>query len=115
MTSQLSRALGVIGAFCEGVGVQEVRLVQCDASVTGDEVVAVENLDRYQIRGYGGSDMSPALWHLAADPEVEAAIVITDGDIGYPRAAMPYPVLWALTQNNPGFRPPYGQVIDLTP
>lgn len=40
--------------------------------------------------------------------------MLTDGGIGYPRAPMPYLVLWALTLANAGFRPPYGQVIDLT-
>jgi hypothetical protein len=59
--------------------------------------------------------MSPALWHLAADPEVEAVIVITDGDIAYPDEAMPYAVLWVLTAADESFEPPYGQVISLAP
>jgi predicted metal-dependent peptidase len=113
MSNQIGRALGAIASFCEGVGVQEVRVVQCDEAVTGDEIIAVERLEHYAIRGYGGSDMSPALRHLASDPEVEAAIVITDGDIHYPNEAMPYAVLWVLTAADPAFKPSYGQVIDL--
>lgn len=115
MGRAIGRALGVIASFCEAAGVQDVRVVQCDERVMSDEVVAVDNLARYEIRGFGGSDMSPALWRLAADAEVEAAIVITDGDIGYPESPMPYPVLWVLTQDADWFEPPYGQVIDLTP
>jgi hypothetical protein len=38
-----------------------------------------------------------------------------DGDIAYPDEAMPYAVLWVLTATDASFRPPYGQVIDLTP
>jgi hypothetical protein len=51
--------------------------------------------------------------HLAGDPEVEAVIVLTDGDIAYPGEPMPYAVLWALTSPNDYFKPPYGQVIEL--
>lgn len=57
--------------------------------------------------------MSPAMWHLARDPEVEAAIVLTDGDIDYPNRPMPYEVLWVLTRQNRYFKPNYAQVIIL--
>ena len=115
MGQTLGRALGVIASFCAGAGVNEVRVVQCDEQVTSDEVVTVDGLERYPVRGFGGSDMSPALWHLASDPQVEAAIVITDGDVAYPETPMPYPVLWVLTENADRFTPPYGQVTALTP
>jgi predicted metal-dependent peptidase len=115
MADELGRALGAIAAFCEGASVDSVRVVQCDVEVTSDEIVAPATLEQYQISGFGGSDMSPALWHLAADPEVTAAIVITDGDIDYPSAPMPYDVLWVLTDVADGFEPPYGQVIVLAP
>lgn len=115
MTDELGRALGVIGSFCEGAGVESVRVIQCDVEVTRDEVVTPAELERYTIDGFGGSDMSPALLHLAADPEVEAAIVISDGAIDYPETPMPYAVLWVLTEDADWFEPSYGQVIALTP
>jgi hypothetical protein len=51
---------------------------------------------------------------LARDPELSAAIVITDGYIDYPQSAMPYAVLWAVTHQSE-FAPPYGQVLQLPP
>ena len=44
-------------------------------------------LATYRVSGYGGSDLTPALRALADDPRVTAAIVLTDGDIAYPRGA----------------------------
>lgn len=109
-TGILPRCLGIIGDFCTGMNIPEVRLLQCDTQVTTDEWVYATELDRYEIKGYGGSDMSPAMERLAADPEVERAIVLTDGIIHYPRQTMPYEVLWVLTSGYL-FKPPYGQVI----
>jgi predicted metal-dependent peptidase len=113
MARDLARLLGTIGAFCEGAGVGEVRLLQCDAEVTRDERVPPEALQRFELAGFGGSDLSAALNRLADDPEVEAAVVITDGEIDYPAEPMPYAVLWALTAPADDFDPPYGRVIVL--
>jgi predicted metal-dependent peptidase len=82
--------------------------LQCDTRVTHDDWVDPEELARYPIAGGGGSDMSPEMRHLAGDPEVEAVLVITDGDISCPSETPPYVVLWALTQES-SFDPGYGQ------
>lgn len=111
MVSEQQRVLGAIASFCESVNVSLVRILQCDAEVTRDELVEVETLRRFTVAGFGGSDMSPAMWRLALDPEVDAAIVITDGYIAYPADPMPYAVLWAVTQ--PYFQPPYGRVVPI--
>jgi predicted metal-dependent peptidase len=113
MTNELPRALGAIGEFCDAAGVEQVRLVQCDAAVTSDETVTPFELGEREIAGYGGSDLSPAMLRLAEDPEVRAAVVITDGDIAYPQAAMPYEVLWVTTAAS-AFRPPYGRVVAMS-
>lgn len=117
MSDEIPRALGAIADFCEGAGVDQVHLLQCDTEVSRDEQVTPQELSSYPISGYGGSDMAPAMLHLADDPEVEAAIVLTDGGISYPDAPMPYQVLWVLpSSTDPGsFTPSYGQVIRLTP
>jgi predicted metal-dependent peptidase len=115
MADELAPALGVIASFCESVGVEQVRILQCDTAVERDELVDVDRLAHFAISGFGGSNLSPALEWLAHDPEVEAAVVLTDGAILYPRAPMPYLLLWVLTSKNDGFRPPYGQVIELQP
>ena len=114
MINDLSLALGVIGAFCENAGVGEIHLLQCDVDVTVDEWIAPEELEHYEVRGLGGSDMSPALHRLAEDPSVEAAIVITDGYIVYPTEPLPYEVLWAIIDVwDYEFAPPYGIVVQI--
>jgi len=112
MTQELPRALGAIADFCDAVAVDAVRLVQCDSVVTGDDLVEPAELSEREISGFGGSDLSPAMQHLAADPQVRATIVFTDGDIAYPAERMPYDVLWVVTPpGSAGFAPPYGQVV----
>ncbi len=112
MVGDLPRVLGVLAAFCENVHVTQIHVLQCDTRVTHDDWVDPEELARYPIAGGGGSDMSPAMHHLAADPEVEAVLVLTDGDISYPVDPPPYRVLWALTADS-SFDPGYGQILVL--
>lgn len=112
MTEDIPRALGAIADFCEKVAVDEIRLMQCDAAVTNDEMLSPEALASYQVTGFGGSDLSPALRLLAEDARVTAAIVITDGDIAYPPEEMPYDVLWVVTPGvTRNFNPPYGRIV----
>ena len=115
MSEEIPLALGAIADFCDATGVDEIRLLQCDTVVTSDEVLSPSELADYRISGYGGSDLTPALLTLAEDPRVTAAVVITDGDIGYPREPVPYAVLWALPRSSASFQPPYGRVIAMHP
>jgi predicted metal-dependent peptidase len=117
MTDALPAALGAIGECCEALGVDALRLVQCDAAVTADDTILPQDLARRRIDGYGGSDLSPALRHLAADPFVRAVVVITDGDVAYPDEPMPFELLWLLPPAQPpvDFRPRQGRVLHLTP
>jgi predicted metal-dependent peptidase len=67
------------------------------------------------VAGFGGSDLTPAMLRLAEDPRVTACLVVTDGDIAYPPAGMPYAVLWVLTGPAPShFCPSYGHVLTIT-
>ena len=114
MTDDIPRVLGAIADFCDALAVDDIRLVQCDTAVTSDEMLSPGELAGYQVRGYGGSDLTPAMLRLADDPRVTACLVITDGDIGYPPREMPYDTLWVLpASGNPGFRPPYGHVLTM--
>jgi predicted metal-dependent peptidase len=114
MTDEIPRALGAIADFCDALAVDQIRLVQCDTAVTSDRFLTPEELARYEITGYGGSDLSPALRHLADDVRVEAVIVLTDGEIAYPPEEMPYSVLWVLPAlGSSRFHPPYGAVIGM--
>jgi predicted metal-dependent peptidase len=113
MSNEIPFALGAIADFCDMTAVDEIRLVQCDTVVTSDELLSPGELADYQVSGYGGSDLTPALLALAEDPRVTAAVVITDGDIAYPGEPVPYAVLWALPRAGTAFQPPYGQVITM--
>lgn len=116
MVSDLPKVLGALASFCETAGVSDVHLLQCDTVVTTDEWVPVESLDNYQVHGFGGSDMSPAMFKLADDPEVTAVVVLTDGYIEYPAAEPPYRVLWIVVTNSESdciHTFPYGDAIRL--
>ena len=112
MSSELAACLGAIAKFCEATGVYEVHILQCDTEVTVDEWIDIVQLANYRIAGYGGSDMSPAMVRLRNDPEVSAVVVITDGDINYPKQMAGCEVLWAITDHGK-FNPPYGTVLHL--
>ena len=115
MSDEIPRALGAIADFCDAVGVDQVRLVQCDTAVTADDSVDPVQLENFAVTGYGGSDLSSAMEQLAGDAAVRSAIVITDGEIDYPHVAPPYSVLWVLPQDpqnrNAPFDPPYGRIV----
>jgi predicted metal-dependent peptidase len=113
MTEEIPRALGAIADFCEAVAVDQIRLLQCDVAVTSDEQLSPTELAHYQVTGYGGSDLSPAMELLAADPQVRAAAIITDGDIQYPPDPMPFAVLWVVPPGGSAFHPSYGRVVTM--
>jgi predicted metal-dependent peptidase len=112
MTSEIPRALGAIAEFCDALAVDHIRMIQCDSEVTSDEVLSPAELAEYEVSGFGGSNLSPAMLALAADPHVTAAAIVTDGEIEYPSWTMPYRVLWILPTRG-SFCPPYGAVISI--
>jgi predicted metal-dependent peptidase len=112
MTEEIPRALGAIAEFCEAMGVECVRVVQCDTEITADAVVTPDELATFEVSGFGGSDLTPAMLAFADDPRVTAAVIVTDGEIEYPREEMPYRVLWVLPARG-GFSPPYGAVVGM--
>lgn len=115
MVESLGRALGALADACDALGIDQVRLVQCDAAVTGDALLDPADLARRRLEGWGGSDMGPALQHLAADPTVRAAVVLTDGEIQVPDGRVPYELAWLLPPGaSPSFSPPQGRVIRLS-
>jgi predicted metal-dependent peptidase len=112
MVEEIPRALGAIADFCEAVAVDQVRLLQCDVTVTSDETLSPTELAQYRVSGFGGSDLTPAMELLAADPQVRAAAIITDGDVQLPAEPMPYGVLWVLPPaHSAGFEPGYGRIV----
>jgi len=113
MGDEVPRALGAIADFCDMAGVDEIRVIQCDTTVTSDETLSPSALADYEISGYGGSDLTSAITALAEDARVTAAVIITDGEIFYPQESPPYAVLWALPKASASFQPPYGRIVTL--
>jgi predicted metal-dependent peptidase len=114
MAEEIPRALGAIADFCESVAVDQIRVLQCDVSVTSDETLSPMELTDYTVTGYGGSDLTPAMERLAADPQTRAAAIITDGEIQFPPEPMPYAVLWVLPPGRAAaFHPGYGRVVEM--
>jgi len=111
MVDTLPHILGLLASFCEGAGVTQVHVLQCDVGVTADEWLDPEGLLSYKVTGFGGSDMSPAMLQLADDPEVAAVLVLTDGYIEFPAEEPPYAVLWGLVNGWSNFNPAYGSVV----
>ncbi|MBQ2621665.1 MAG: hypothetical protein IJF84_10045 [Thermoguttaceae bacterium] len=110
MTSSLRSALGAIDNFCQNNNVETIHILQCDVGVTADEWLEVGTLEHFEAKGFGGSDMTPAMLKLAEDPDVTAVIVLTDGYIGYPEQEPPYETLWAIVdRGNTDFN--YGTAI----
>jgi predicted metal-dependent peptidase len=112
MADDIPRALGAIADFCDAVAVDQVRLLQCDVTVTRDELLSPEELQTFTVTGFGGSDLTPAMERLAADPQVRAVAIVTDGDVQMPAEPMPYDVLWVLPRGvSAAFQPAYGRVV----
>jgi predicted metal-dependent peptidase len=78
-----------------------------------DEMLSPNALAAFNVRGYGGSDLSPAMIAFGADAQITAAIIITDGDITYPPDPVPYSVLWVVPGLTTPFAPAYGRVVTL--
>jgi predicted metal-dependent peptidase len=115
MTDALPAALGAIADACDALGIDAVRLVQCDAEVARDELLEPHALARMRIDGFGGSDLSPALRRLAQDPTVHAVAVLTDGDVLLPAEPLPFDLTWLLPPHaGPSFHPPQGRVVPLS-
>jgi predicted metal-dependent peptidase len=112
MTSEFASILGLLKAFCVSAGVAAVRILQCDDELQADDLIEIDALDQFRVIGLQGSDLSPAMRQLARDPQIEAALVISDGFIAYPPEPMPYLILWAIIGNEP-FSPPFGRVLHI--
>jgi predicted metal-dependent peptidase len=110
MLDDLPGVLGAIATFCESSGVAEIHLVQCGDTLTADDWVRVEDIESITLFGGRSGGLSPGFERLATDPEVTAALIITDTFEEYPHQAPPFNVLWAVVRNR-SFVPPYGTAI----
>jgi predicted metal-dependent peptidase len=79
----LGKALGAVVSYSMAQGVQQVRLVYCDAQPYDEGYVAIESLvTRVAVRGRGGTVLQPALTLLETRqdfPKDSPILLITDG------------------------------------
>lgn len=109
----LPKALGAIEQFCLTHGVDNVHIMQCDTEITVDSFLEVGKLEEFEAKGFGGSDMSPAMIKMAEDPEVTAILVITDGAIDYPKKSPPYQTIWCIVGRSRKRKFRYGEVVHI--
>lgn len=116
MTEVLPAALGMIQAFGRASGVRAAHVIQCDSDVTSDEIVEIDELGAHEIKWETGGGMDEyGMLRMAADPDVESVLVITDGWIRIPSPEqIPYDVLWWILSpdgDTSHFNPGYGRVV----
>lgn len=80
---ELGKALGAVVSYSQAQGVEQVRLVYCDAVPYDEGYVAIESLaGRVSVRGRGGTVLQPAIRLLETRADFPPAcpiLVITDG------------------------------------
>ncbi|MCC6526161.1 MAG: hypothetical protein IT373_26170 [Polyangiaceae bacterium] len=115
-TAELARFLGVVASVACAEGIDEVRLVQCDAVVASDEVLDTASLGvaPVAVHGRGGTDYRPALELLAREAERGehfTVIYLTDLAGRFPDEAAPaLEVLWVVPRRAAGAAP-FGRVV----
>jgi predicted metal-dependent peptidase len=118
----LARFLGAVAAAATAEGIDEVRLLQADATVTGDRTLHSAELlfEAIPMLGRGGTDFAPALALLAAAARREAqrftVVYLTDLDGRFPAAAdvRHLDVLWVVPRRTE-IAPPFGRVVVMEP
>jgi predicted metal-dependent peptidase len=91
----------------------ELLVVYVDAAVQGHTLFSSEDAEiKLELKGGGGTDFRPGYAFIDEHGhQPTAAVYLTDG---YCRAfpnEPEFPTLWALTQKNSYFEPPFGEVI----
>ena len=88
--------------------------MQCDTAVTSDELLSPDELADYEVSGYGGSDLSPAMLRARRRSPRAPPPIVTDGDIAYPPSRCPTACCGCCrAHGSADFRPPYGRVVTM--
>jgi len=114
----LARFFGSVVATAAAEGVDELRLVQADATVTRDETLDPAELlfREVAVTGRGGTDFGPALERLAADARRQGqrftVVYLTDLEGRFPDEPSTglLEVLW-VTPTPPTTPPPFGRLL----
>jgi predicted metal-dependent peptidase len=95
-------------ATCERKGAIKLNVVWCDTEVSAQVIECAAELEP---RGGGGTMYSPVFrWVNEHQPLTKGVVYVTDGYCGDFGEPPEYPVLWVLTAQNDGFKPPFGEV-----
>lgn len=102
--SYAERFLSEVVALAKSVRPKSLRLIQWDCGVTKEDVYSLNDLDTIQYNfeacGGGGTTVAPVADYVHGLEGVQAAIILTDGDIcgsWEGEAGWGCPTLWALT------------------
>lgn len=86
----------------------DVTLVTCDSDV--HTVTMPRTISDLTVIGGGGTDMTPAFAHIAAQrPRTGLIVCVTDAEFDWPPEPRRIPVLWVVVGN--AVTPPYGRVV----
>ena len=90
-------------------------IAECDSKLQAIKEITPDDLKKYTVTGFGGTDMTPGLTLFENDPETTAVIVITDGEFGdgYPHRRLPFDVLWCLVGSHRHIDGPYGTQVHI--
>lgn len=88
-------------------------VIQFDTSIHGEPTPISKKITRFQFRGRGGTDFTPAI-QMADEKRYDGIIMLTDGYAPFPKKPKAR-VLWALSKQGASVNPPYGKkvVIDI--
>lgn len=104
--------LSCLDSLADFGSIQSVTVIYCDSAVQ-----SVEELEPSQVckpKGGGGTDFKPPFAYIDKE-EIQPAgmIYLTDGKCYSFPDAPSYPVLWGLFSACAGFRPPFGETVEL--
>lgn len=93
----------------------ELILLYCDAKINHVEYLTPEDaFHPREVVGGGGTDFAPVIkWLEESELEPSALLYFTDGFCHSYGECPAYPVMWVV--NNPGFTPPFGEVLYFNP
>jgi predicted metal-dependent peptidase len=110
----LSEVIGILELYEDTVSELTLPVIYADYAVCGVDYLGIG--DEPHPKGGGGTDYVPVFeWLDDADDEYAALIYMTDGYCSsFPRPdEVRVPVIWALTQRNDTFKPPFGETITI--
>lgn len=110
MQSLMSEIVSALELY-EEQGTQQITVLWCDTQVTEQIVCDPSELKPV---GGGGTNFAPVFDAVRKrHADAKAVVYITDGECSSFGTDPGVPVLWALTERNARFKPPFGEVMQI--